>query len=520
VSNLGRVEFSTSGAPAAQESFQRGVLWLHNFEYEDAREEFQQAQKLDPDFALAYWGEAMTYNHPLWREQDRAAAHATLERLAPTPAARLAKAPTEREKGYLRAVEILYGAGDKVSRDFAYAEAMRQLREQYPDDMEAASFYALSILGTAQGDRNFPTYMKAAAVVEEVFDRNPRHPGAAHYLIHSYDDPVHAPLGLRAARVYNQIAPAASHAQHMISHIFVALGSWDETVTANVKSFEVSVERANRKELPTDAHNFHALHWLEYALLQQGRYPEARKKLEKMEKYGRASYSPRALWYYAAMRAGYGVETNKWDELPPSLGTTGVGLTGTAMDLFATGMGAAKTGNTKAAEEALGQLRQRIAEARETDVAGTDDYSITTQTDIETAAILARELAAQLLFDGGKVEEALMLLKEATTAEESLPFAFGPPTVVKPSHELLGEILLSLGRPAEAQEEFDKALQRAPRRTLSLLGLARAASQAGDTEAAQRAYEEARSSWRSTDAELPALRGANRRSSGGSSPRP
>jgi tetratricopeptide (TPR) repeat protein len=235
-------------------------------------------------------------------------------------------------------------------------------------------------------------------------------------------------------------------------------------VTANVKSFEVSVERANRKELPTDAHNFHALHWLEYGLLQQGRYPEAREKLEKMEKYGRASHSPRALWYYAAMRAGYGVETNKWDELPPSLGTTGVGLTGTAMDLFATGMGAAKTGNTKAAEEALGQLRQRIAEARETDVAGTDDYSITTQTDIETAAILARELAAQLLFDGGKVEEALMLLKEATTAEESLPFAFGPPTVVKPSHELLGEILLSLGRPAEAQEEFDKALQRPGRR--------------------------------------------------------
>jgi tetratricopeptide (TPR) repeat protein len=143
-------------------------------------------------------------------------------------------------------------------------------------------------------------------------------------------------------------------------------------------------------------------------------------------------------------------------------------------------------------------------------VAGTDDYSITTQTDIEAAAILARELAALLLFDEGNAEEALTLLKEAATTEEGLPFAFGPPTVVKPSHELLGEMLMAVGRPAEAQKEFDKALQRAPRRTLSLLGLARAASQAGDAETAQRAYEEARSSWRSTDAELPALRGANR----------
>lgn len=306
----------------------------------------------------------------------------------------------------------------------------------------------------------------------------------------------------------------------MISHIFVALGSWDETVTANVKSYEVSVERARRKALPVDAYNYHALHWLEYALLQQGRYPEAREKLAKMEQYARASHSPRALWYYAAMRAGYGVETNEWDELPPSLGAAGVGLTGAAMDLFVTGFGAAKTGDTNAAEEALSKLRERIAAARQTSGAGTDDYAATTQTDIGRAAILAKELAAQLLFDQGKAEEALTLLKEATTAEESLPFAFGPPTVVKPSHELLGEMLLGLGRPAEAQEEFDKALQRAPRRTLSLLGLARAASQTGDTETAQRAYEEARSSWRGTDAELPALRGAHRSSSDGSSPRP
>jgi len=503
-SHLGRVEFPTSGAPAAQEHFLRGVLWLHNFEYEDAREAFRQAQEVNPSFALAYWGEAMAYNHPLWREQNREAALAVLGRLAPTPEERAAKAPTEREKGYLRAVEVLYAAGDKVSRDFAYAEAMRQLHQQYPDDLEAASFYALAILGTAQGDRNFPTYMKAAAVVEEVFDKNPRHPGAAHYLIHSYDDPVHAPLGLRAARVYNQIAPAASHAQHMISHIYVALGYWDETVAANGKAFDVSVKRAEEKGLGVDARNYHALHWLEYGLLQQGRYREAREKLEAMQSYAQESGSPYTLWYYAAMRAAYGVATTQWKELPPSLGSAGVGLTGVAMELFATGFGAAKRDDIKTAKEALRQLQERVARTRPT-AAGMDDYATTTQTDADTAAVLAKELAAQLLLIEGKTAEALALLEEATTAEDSLPYTFGPPDVVKPSHELLGEMLLELGRAAEAQEQFEKALKRAPRRTLSLLGLARAAKAAGDAATAAGAYQELRRIWQKADAELPEL---------------
>jgi len=501
--DLGRIDFPTSGSSEAQQHFLHGVLLLHSFEYQDAREAFREAEKNDPDFALAYWGEAMTYNHPLWREQDRAAARAALERLAPTAEARQAKAPTEREQGYLRAVEALYGEGDKVTRDFAYAEAMRQLHEQYPEDLEAASFYALSILGTAQGDRDFRTYMKAAAIVEEVFDKNPLHPGAVHYLIHSYDDPIHAPLGLRAARVYAKIAPVASHAQHMISHIYVALGDWDEVVAANVKAYEVSVRRAKNKALPVDAHNFHALHWLEYGLLQQGRHREAREKLGWMEKYARESGSPRSLWYYAAMRAGYGVEAKQWRGLPPSLGTSQVGLSGVAMDLFATGFSAAKAGDPAAAEEALAQLHERVATAHLTGAAGVDDYAITTKSDLDAAAILENELAAQLLFEQGETSEALARLKEATAAEDSLPFAYGPPDVVKPSHELLGEMLLELGRPVEARAQFERALERAPRRVLSFLGFARAAEQAGDVEAAGKAYTELQEIWRYSDEELP-----------------
>jgi hypothetical protein len=189
-SNLGHIDFPTSGSKAAQEHFVKGVLLLHSFEYSDSREEFQAASKLEPGFAMAYWGEALTYTHSVWVEQDVVSGRAALQRLAPTPEARAAKAPTQREKDYLHAVETLYGTGDKVSRDIAYADAMDRIMEKYPGDLEAASLYSVALLGTCQHERRYPVYMRAAAVAEEVFAKNPQHPGAIHYLIHAYDDPV------------------------------------------------------------------------------------------------------------------------------------------------------------------------------------------------------------------------------------------------------------------------------------------------------------------------------------------
>ena len=314
IRTLGSLEFPNSGAIEAQDAFLRAVLLLHSFEYEDARDAFQEAQGLDADFALAYWGEAMTHNHPLWQEREALAAMAALEKLAPTTEARREKAPTEREKGYLHAVELLFAEGEKGERDQAYSEAMGTLSARFPEDLEAKSFFALSILGTANGERDSRVYMRAAAVVEEVFDENPRHPGAVHYLIHSYDDPVHAPLGLRAARVYAEIAPAASHAQHMISHIYVALGRWVETVSANEQAFAVSEDRAREKDLPIHSRNHHALHWLEYGYLQQGRYKDALRQLAIMEDDAKANPVARTLWYFAQMRAAYLVQTERWDE--------------------------------------------------------------------------------------------------------------------------------------------------------------------------------------------------------------
>ena len=293
---LGSIEFATSGSPAAQQRFLKGALLLHSFEYPDAADEFREAQRVEPGFAMAYWGEAMTYNHPLWMEQDRDAARKALERLAPTKEARRAKAPTERERMYLDAVEALYGDGEKEARDREYAAAMRRLHERFPDDLDAASLYALALLGTCERKRDTAVYMQAAAVAEEVFAKNPRHPGAAHYLIHCYDDPVHAPLGMRAARVYSKIAPAAVHALHMPSHIFFAMGMWEEAVASNEQSWAASVERAKRKGLSASDHSFHALSWLEYAYLQLGRRSDARRTLSSWKPTRRtaAARRPRA----------------------------------------------------------------------------------------------------------------------------------------------------------------------------------------------------------------------------------
>ena len=189
---------------------------------------------------------------------------------------------SQREERYLDAVFILYGEGDKPTRDMAYREEMRKLYEEYPDDLEAAAFYSLSILGSVY-ERDFRTYMLAASIAEEVFARQPQHPGAAHYLIHSYDDQIHAPLGLRAARAYKDIAPGASHAQHMVSHIYTSLGMWDEVVDANIISVRVSEESKLRSGADPASRSKHSLHWLEYSLLQQGRFEEAQDTLRMMK---------------------------------------------------------------------------------------------------------------------------------------------------------------------------------------------------------------------------------------------
>lgn len=469
--DLGSIDFPTSASPEAQAKFLRGVLFLHSFEYEDARTLFQEAQKIDPDFALAYWGEAMTWNHPVWNDRYRDSAVTALKKLGPDAEARIAKAKTEREKAYLKAVEILFEDGEKKARDLAYLDAMKQVYEKYPDDLEAASFYALALLGSCQDERDIPTYMKAAAVVEEVFAKNPNHPGAVHYLIHSYDDPVHAPLGLRAARVYAKIAPAAVHALHMPSHIFLAMGMWDDVQSSNQASWDASKHTS-----------YHALHWLQYSYLQQGRREDAKKLLAIMEADAKKQ-TERSAWHLSAMRAGYVVETGephpvKVEELKVR---SGYDLSVSVADLYAAGSSALKAGNVSDAEKALSKIRTAYGgPVTKSDGAMqcSAHASGASQSDLIAVEVMGKELEAQILMAKGKKEEAIQLVKQAAADEERMSFGFGPPIPVKPAYELLGEMLIQTGRYGEARTAFEKSLLRAPRRQISEKGLAEAGSKA------------------------------------------
>ncbi len=490
-SQVGNVSFPNSGDEDAQEAFLRGLALLHNFEYGTAAAAFREAQEIDADFAMAYWGEAMTYNHPVWLDQDSTAARATLDRLGSDSAERSAKAGTERERAYLRAVETLYGSGAKEQRDFRYSAAMRRIYEAYPDDAEAATLYALSILGTAHSGRDFATYMRAAAIVEEVFDTNPNHPGAAHYLIHSYDDPLHAPLGLRAAVAYSQIAPDAAHAQHMTSHIFVAMGMWDAVVNANENARRVAHAAIEaRGGIPSGCGHYNF--WLEYGYLQQGRPDQAKTLLRECFETAGGSGARRggdildpdnsSRGSFAGMLARYILDTEDWDD--EALGWTlpfDDLFPARATWAFINGYAAAKRGElvtTEVSREALAETRLEL----DTYLAGTPSGGDANLGDAfrTRAQILELELEAVLEAARGNEEKALAVAREATDLEAGLPAFFGPPMVDKPSRELLGELLLEFGRPDEAARAFRTQLENTPERLASVSGLDTALAAAAD----------------------------------------
>jgi tetratricopeptide (TPR) repeat protein len=549
---LGSIEFPTSGAAAAQPAFIKGVLLMHSFEYDDAKEAFQQAQQADPGFAMAYWGEAMTYNHAIWQQTAPEPAKAALARLAPTPEARLAKAPTAKEKDWLASLDALYGPGEKLTRDLAYAEAMRRMYEKYPGDNEVASFYALALLGTSHGGRDFSIYMKAAAIVEQVYAKNPQHPGAAHYLIHSYDDPIHAPLGLRYADAYSKIAPAASHALHMPSHIYFALGMWDEAAAINERSVKAADARRAEQKLDVDARGFHALLWLVYGYAQQGRYEEARGVLQQIEADAAKSGSVRTRSHLALARAAFLIETRKWGEAKAAVNASGLGKDAAIANLFANGFAAIRLGNRTGAANALQQMaalmedapvngapvqpapgtkpagakpgisvvtpRPRPTAPAPTAVTATGahvDHTGRPQTGLPAAGgagdkrvgqVMAQQLEAALLFIEGRRGEALVLARQAAVVEDSLSFEFGPPVPVKPAYELVGEMLMDLRQPKEAMQAFELSLKKNPKRALSLLGLGRAATLVKDTATARRAYGELQQIWKRADKNLPELK--------------
>ena len=487
LAGLGSITFPTSATGPAQDRFLQGVTILHSFGWKQARAEFQAAQELDSDFAMAYWGESLCYNHPLISEWDRETPQAILRRLGATPETRLEKAQTDREKGFLAAVEALFfGDGDTVARRRAYMEEMRSLHEAYPEDEEAAAFYALSLLMAAGSAADAQrSNVLGGAIALQLLDRNPNHPGAAHYAIHAFDDPVHAPLALPAAHVFAGIAEKVSHARHMPSHIFIQHGMWDLVSSSNQSAYEAGVALWEPGDSVGDM--VHALDWGQYGDLQRGDYERAELWIERMEGIReRAGEQQPASGTLAQVRARMVIEREAWSPLPVTDESAPV-------ELLANGLSAVQADDLALAETAVRMLAE-AAEA-ESDDADRSYYA----RNGKPLQIMAKEIAGMLAIARGETDTGLALLAEGVAVAESMRPPNGAPNPLKPVHELYGEALLAAGRSGDAREVFETSLLRTPNRPLSLRGLARSHVALEQHAEAQAIYASLVEGWRDRD---------------------
>jgi tetratricopeptide (TPR) repeat protein len=493
--NVGNLSFPTSGSPEAQRHFLRGAAILHSFGWKQAIAEFKRAQQLQPDFAMAYWGETLCYNHPLNPISDDKNPRAVLARLGPDRASRLAKAPTPRERGFLEAVEELWAEGpDWRARRIAYMHAMERLHKQFPTDDEVTTFYALALLSGARAmnDDSFRLEMKSGALALDVFKRNPNHPGAVHYVIHAFDDPVHAPLALEAAHVYAKIVPAVSHAIHMPTHIFIQHGMWNEVANQNVRAFNVARDLFEPGDTPGDL--AHSGDWGQYGSLQLGDYAAARERIRLFEELAAATKHPRLNGVIALTKARYIIESEEWkvDTVPD-----------TASDetVFANGVSAVHTNDLATAEKMLAILEKKAPSAPAGGGAHADHgpaaAAPTTNPDAgKSVRIMHKELGALIAERRGQKDQAIRLLEEAVEIEASMRPPNGAADPIKPSHELLGEVLLRAGRAADAAKAFDATLLRMPNRARALHGAAVAHGTAGDRTRSAERWATLKSFWK------------------------
>jgi tetratricopeptide (TPR) repeat protein len=483
---LGTVSFPTSCAPAVQAPFARAVALLHSFWYDEAEKAFNQVAVLDPACAMAHWGVAMSLYHPIWAAPTPAELQRGQEAVA---RARTAAVPTERERDYVGAIEAFFrdaATADHRSRAVAYEKAMERVYQRYPDDREAAIFYSLALLGTAPpSDKTYANQKKAGEILNRVLPAQPDHPGVAHYLIHSFDYPQLADLALPAARSYSKIAESSPHALHMPSHIFVRLGLWDDSIRANEDS--AAAARAHVQKTLPGGHSFdelHAVDYLVYAFLQQGRDARAREMLERIRTVERIDNPNFAAAYaLAAVPARYALERARWAEagalaVAPASFPWAKFPYAEAITHFARAVGAARSGDAVTARQAVERLEALHKAAIDATMAYWPDQ-------IE---IQRRAAAGWLARAEGRNDDALRLMKEAVELEAATDKHPVTPGVVVPARELLADLLMDLGRPAEALADYEASLAIAPNRLYPLSGAVRAADAAGQREKARTHY--------------------------------
>jgi len=497
---LGRVVFPISCNPAAQQRFSRALALLHSFWWEQGQAAFQAVADADSTCAMAYWGMALNaWGNPFVGGPGGNAGKGDPLRRGAAAAERASalSARTARERGFIAASAALYRGFDSIPnarRLQAYSDTLARVYRDFPTDTEVAIYYALSLVETAsKTDTTFARQKRAAAILNPLFERFPEHPGLAHYIIHANDSPKLATLGLGAARRYAEIAPSAPHAQHMPSHIFIRLGLWDETIAANQRAFEAGLEYARAHNEPVAPERLHALDYMVYAYLQEGRDRAARSIIDTAQKLVTTGTSDMLLANYnrVAMEARLPLERSDWAaaaRLPVRVAELTIGA---ALDHFARGIGAARQGDTAHARLEIAALA-----ATEADMTRRGDAEWARVVAIKQQAVTAwTELAA------GDTVAALRDARAAADLEDVTEKQPVTPAELLPARELQADMLLATGRYADARTAFETTLSREPGRARSLFGAARAAELAGDTAGARRRYGEYLTQMKSGDGE-------------------
>lgn len=488
---LGTVHFAPSCSEAARAQAARGLALLHHMTYEGARAAFASAAESDPKCAMAYWGQAMSYIHPLWSDppsQEEFEQGQSLVNMAKNRGQK-----TDWENAYIQVVEGYYVPGwsqDERENLTNFEMGWGILQDRFPDDPEAAAFYALAHLANADpSDKSYDRQKRAADIARDVFTLEPDHPGAHHYLIHAYDYPPLAEKAVDVARSYSEIAPEVPHALHMPSHIFTRLGLWQESIALNRRSADAALKQAQTTAVPF--HYLHAIDYLVYAHLQRAEDDKAGQALEEVRKLAGREFEDHGASAYAlaAVPARLVLERQKWKEAAslearvPSDYPWDQRPAMEAITHFARALGAARSGDLQVAEQALESLSQLHSQ-----VAG----------DVYWEKQLAiQELAAQAWLDyaqsNDQTEEqqrALNTMRKAAELEDSTEKHPTTPSEVLPTRELLGDMLLEVGRYEEARSAYLAALKRSPKRFNSVYGLGRAAELAGNSEEAARHYQQ------------------------------
>ena len=474
---VGSVHFSTSCRSDLAGSFNRAVALLHSFQYEDARAAFTAMAAADPQCAMAQWGVAVSHYHGLWDNGDTATG-----RVAVNQAKQIATAnvkTTAREAAYIDALAEIYreDGKDTYAHNPAFEQKMGALQAAYPQDSEAAIFHALTLAITApKTDRTFANQRKCGEILEPIFAKQPHHPGIAHYIIHCYDNPLLAEKGLGAARMYARIAPASAHANHMPSHLFTRVGSWDESISSNIRSADLAAAaEATSKNGEARDQRLHAMDYLVYAYLQSGRVQKAKAVLDAMNSLPHFSgLTLTGNYAEAAIPARYAVELGNWEQASQLRAVEQSVPWAQAITWTAVGIGCARSKDLERARQA----EEKLAELRDAAAKQNNSYW-SNQVEVQR-----REVAAWIAERSGKPEHALSQARSAADLEESMDKAAVTPGAVTPAREMLAELLLLEHQPKESLTEYQSVLKIAPNRFNALYGAATAAEASGDGAAA------------------------------------